>query len=153
MGDYFRLAPPKSTGRETFGTRYVDALIQEGRARNLSDDDLIATATLLTAASVYQAYARYIRPEYAVDALYASGGGVHNDTLMRMLGNAFAPIDVGRTSDFDGGVDPDAKEAVLFAVLAHETANGIPTGLPHVTGAARAAIQGGLYLPPPDDAP
>lgn len=151
MGDYFRLAPPKSTGRETFGTRYVDALLQEGRARDLSDDDLIATATLLTAASVYQAYARYLRPEYAVDAVYASGGGVHNHTLIRMLRNAFAPIGVGRTSDLDGGVDPDAKEAVLFAVLAHETANGIPTGLPHVTGAARAAIQGGLHLPPPDD--
>ncbi|PEN13114.1 anhydro-N-acetylmuramic acid kinase [Longibacter salinarum] len=150
MGDYFRLPPPKSTGREAFGTGYVDTFLQHGRSKSLSDADLMATATMLTAASVYQAYARYIRPSHTAETVYVSGGGVHNDTLMSMLGAAFAPIPVQRTSDLEGGVDPDAKEAVLFAVLAHETANGVPTGLPNVTGARRPAIQGGIYLPPPD---
>jgi anhydro-N-acetylmuramic acid kinase len=146
--EYFRTPPPKSTGREAFGGEYVDALLDTARDRSISNADLIATATLLTAATVYQAYARFVRPEHEADALYASGGGVHNDTLMQMLGDAFSPIPVARTSDLDDGVDPDAKEAVLFAVLAHETANGVPTGLPGVTGASASAIQGSLSFPP-----
>lgn len=150
--DYFQIEPPKSTGREAFGAAYVDDLLRAERERSLRDADIIATATLLTAASVYQAYAQYIRQQNAADALYVSGGGVHNDTLMAMLADAFSPIPVAKTSDLDGGVDPDAKEAVLFAVLAHETANGIPTGLPSVTGASRPALQGSLSLPSPPDA-
>jgi len=149
MGDYFHRPPPKSTGREMFGAAFCDAFLKEGRSRSLADTDLVATATMLTAASVYQGYARYVRPEHTADIVYASGGGVHNQTLMSMLRAAFAPIPVRRTSDLDGGVDPDAKEAVLFAVLAHETANGVTTGLPHVTGARHAAVQGGLYMPAP----
>jgi anhydro-N-acetylmuramic acid kinase len=149
IAEYFRTPPPKSTGREAFGAEYVDALMDAARDRRISNADVVATATLLTAASVYQAYARFVRPQHEADALYASGGGVHNDTLMHMLSDAFSPIPVARTSDLDGGVDPDAKEAVLFAVLAHETANGVPTGLPGVTGASASAIQGSLSFPPP----
>lgn len=151
--DYFQAEPPKSTGREAFGAAYVDELLQAGRARDLPDEDVMATATLLTAASVYQAYAQFIRTDHTAEALYVSGGGVHNDTLMGMLADAFSPIPVAKTSDLDGGVDPDAKEAVLFAVLAHETANGIPTGLPSVTGASRPALQGSLSLPSPSTPP
>jgi len=149
VAEYFRTPPPKSTGREAFGAEYVDALMDAARNRRISNADVVATATLLTAASMYQAYARFVRPQHEADALYASGGGVHNDTLMQMLSNAFSPIPVARTSDLDGGVDPDAKEAVLFAVLAHEAANGVPTGLPGVTGASASALQGSLSFPPP----
>lgn len=148
VADYFRTQPPKSTGRESFGASYVDQLVEAAQSRNLSNADLVATVTLLTAASVYQAYAQFVRPEYEADALYASGGGVHNDTMMQMLSDAFSPIPVARTSDLEGGVNPDAKEAVLFAVLAHETANGVSTGLPGVTGASASAIQGSLSFPP-----
>jgi anhydro-N-acetylmuramic acid kinase len=105
----------------------------------------MATATLLTAASVYQAYARYVRPDVAIDALYVSGGGVHNDTLLRMLETAFSPIPV-RPADALG-LSPDAKEALCFAVLAHETVNGVPTNLPSVTGAERATLLGSLSVP------
>ena len=105
----------------------------------------MATATLLTAASVYQAYAQYVRPEQPIDVLIVSGGGGHNDTLLRMLEDAFAPISVRIASEY--GVDGDAKEALCFAVLAHETANGVPTNLPSVTGAERAAILGSLSVP------
>lgn len=152
--DYFQADPPKTTGRELFGRTFADELAFEARSRSLSEADTMATTTLLTAASVYQAYARHVRPEHPADAVIASGGGVHNRTLMRMIEEAFAPIPVHRTSDLaeDGrtGVDPDAKEAVLFAVLAHETANGVATGLPSVTGARRAAVQGSISLPAPE---
>jgi anhydro-N-acetylmuramic acid kinase len=155
--DYFRREPPKSTGRADFGPDFVDTLLGAAQSRNLSDNDLLATATLLTAASVYQAYAQYIRPdrgekvgsgprtEQAIEQVIVSGGGVHNDTLMEMLADAFAPIPVASIAEH--GMDPDAKEALCFAVLAHETVNGVPTSLPSVTGADRPSVLGSLSVP------
>src|SRR5690606_34211067 len=105
--------------------------------------DLLATATALTARSVYDAYGRFAG--HRIGRLVASGGGVHNRELMRRLAELFAPVPVETTAVF--GLDPDAKEAVLFAVLAHEWANGVPTSLPAVTGAARPALLGKLALP------
>jgi len=144
-GPYFRREPPKSTGRDDFGPDYVDRLLGAAQSRGLSPEDTIATATLLTAASVYQAYAQYIRPRPSIDVLIASGGGVHNDTLMQMLRDAFSPISVRIASDY--GVDVDAKEALCFAVLAHETVNGVPTNLPSVTGASGRALLGSISVP------
>jgi anhydro-N-acetylmuramic acid kinase len=144
-GPFFRREPPKSTGRDDFGADYVDRLLNAAQSRGLSSEDTMATATLLTAASVYQAYAQYVRPDQSIDVLIVSGGGVHNDTLLRMLRDAFAPISVRIASEY--GVDGDAKEALCFAVLAHETVNGVPTSLPSVTGAERAAILGSLSVP------
>ena len=143
--DYFRRPPPKSTGRADFGPDFVDDLLGAAQSRNLSAEDLLATATLLTAASVYQAYAQYIRAEQSIERVIVSGGGVHNDTLQRMLADAFAPIPVESIAEH--GVDPDAKEALCFAVLAHETVNGVPTSLPSVTGADRPSLLGSLSVP------
>jgi len=143
-GPFFRRKPPKSTGRDDFGADYVDRLLNASQSRGLSPEDTMATATLLTAASVYQAYAQYVRAEQPIDVLIASGGGVHNDTLLRMLEDAFAPIPVRTVAD--DGIDPDAKEALCFAVLAHETVNGVPTNLPSVTGASDRALLGSLSV-------
>ena len=143
--DYFHREPPKSTGRADFGPGFVDDLLGAAQSRGLNAEDTLATATLLSAGSVYQAYARYIRPEQSIERVIVSGGGVHNDTLMRMLADAFAPIPV--ESIAERGVDPDAKEALCFAVLAHETVHGVPTSLPSVTGAERAAVLGSLSAP------
>lgn len=145
QGDYFQQPPPKSTGRAQFGTTYADRLRLDARRRGLSPEDTMATATLLTAASVYQAYARYLRPVHPVDAIIASGGGVHNPTLLGMLEDAFAPLPVDTTAAH--GLDPDAKEALCFAVLAHETLNGVPTNVPAVTGAARRVPLGTIAVP------
>lgn len=144
-GDYFHREPPKSTGRADFGPDFVDDLLGAAQSRGLSTEDTLATATLLTAASVYQAYARYVRPEHSIERVIVSGGGVHNDTLMRMLSDAFAPIPIESIAEH--GVDPDAKEALCFAVLAHETVHGVPTSLPSVTGAERAAVLGSVSIP------
>jgi anhydro-N-acetylmuramic acid kinase len=144
-GDFFRREPPKSTGRDDFGADYVDRLLGAAQSRGLNAEDTIATATLLTAASVYQAYAQYLRDEQSIDVLIASGGGVHNNTLMRMLEEAFTPIPVHTASDY--GVDADAKEALCFAVLAHEAVNGVPTNLPSVTGAQSRACLGSVSVP------
>jgi len=139
---FFVAPPPKSTGREAFGAAFVERLVAEGPA---APHDLLATAAALTARSVADAYRRHVAPRHPLDRLVASGGGVHNRALMALLAEAFAPVPVETTAAY--GLDPDAKEAVLFAVLAHEWANGVPTGLPAVTGADRSVLLGSLTLP------
>ena len=133
---YYAEPAPKSTGRERFGTAFVGRLL----AADLSTEDAAATATALTARTVADA----VRPTGAARVI-ASGGGVHNPALMRTLADALAPIPVETTAAY--GLDPDAKEAVLFAVLAHEWVGGVRTGLPAVTGASGPAFQGSLTLP------
>lgn len=140
--DYFQREPPKSTGREQFGAAYVAHLIAAGPT---DPHDLLATATALTARSVHDAYTRFIGSVHPLDRLIVSGGGAHNTVLMAMLAALFDPIPIETTAAY--GLDPDAKEAVLFAVLAHEWANGVPTNVPSVTGASRPALLGSLTLP------
>ncbi len=143
---YFLKPPPKSTGREYFGEAFLTAFLEKAESMGVTDPhDQIATLTALTAASVYQAYARYVRETHPFDVLIVSGGGVHNRTLMALLERYFSPIPVRSVADY--GLDPDAKEACCFAVLAHELLNGVPTNLPSVTGARRATLLGKLCLP------
>jgi anhydro-N-acetylmuramic acid kinase len=106
---------------------------------------MLATATMLTATTVYQAYARFVRTEHSADVLIAAGGGLHNRTLMQNLADCFSPIPVRRASEY--GLDGDAKEALCFAVLAHETLNGVPTNLPSVTGATHPTLLGTICVP------
>lgn len=144
---YFVQPPPKSTGRERFGAAFVERLVAACRAGmdDPTPHDFLATATVLTALSVYQAYARFVRDRHRLDVLVVSGGGKHNDFLMDRLANAFAPIPVRPADAY--GLDADAKEALCFAVLAHETLNGVPTNLPTVTGASRPTLLGKICVP------
>ena len=135
---FFAAPPPKSTGREAFGAAYVERLVAEGPPR---DADLLATSVALTARSVADAIRRVATPARVI----ASGGGVRNPALMWALAEALGDVPLETTAAY--GVDPDAKEALLFALLAHEWAGGVRTGLPAVTGAASAAWQGSLTMP------
>ncbi|HSR09022.1 MAG TPA: anhydro-N-acetylmuramic acid kinase [Bryobacteraceae bacterium] len=127
---YFTIKPPKSTGRERFGSEFVNGLIATGVAL----PDLIATATEFTAQSIALAIPKRTKE------VIASGGGVHNLQIMRRLGELLPGIDVKTTAEF--GVDPDAKEAIAFAVLAYEYARGRAGNLPRATGARRAVMLG-----------
>ncbi|MFQ5572405.1 MAG: anhydro-N-acetylmuramic acid kinase [Rhodothermales bacterium] len=140
---FFAQPPPKSTGRERFGEAFVDKLLHAGSP--LSPPDLLATATMLTAASVYQAYTQFVLPRHALDVLIISGGGRHNRFLIHQLAARFAPVPVRAVDAY--GLDSDAKEALCFAVLAHETINGVPTNLPSVTGASRRTLLGKICVP------
>lgn len=144
---YFTHPPPKSTGRELFDDAFADRVatrVIEAR-QDAGADDVIATAAMLTVLSVYQAYARFIRDRHTLDVLIVSGGGMHNDFVMDRLAQTFAPIQVRTVDEY--GVSSDAKEALCFAVLAHETINGVPTSLPSVTGARRATLLGKICVP------
>jgi anhydro-N-acetylmuramic acid kinase len=134
---YLRRMPPKSTGREMFGVPFAERMLRESA---LSPEDLLATVAAFTAASIHDACRRFAAPRGRVDEVVASGGGCHNRTLMRFLAEAFAPVPVRFADDF--GIPVDAKEAMAFAILAHETMAGRPGNLPAATGATRPVILG-----------
>lgn len=141
---FFHRAPPKSTGREAFGRRYVQALVERRRpADSEAWSDLTATLTALTARSIARAVERWA-PAGVAGELVVSGGGARNPTLMRMLREALEPIPVLTTEVL--GFDPEAKEALAFAVLAWAHASQRPANLPSVTGASGPRVLGS-YTP------
>ena len=138
---FFAQPPPRSTGRERFGATYAAALRARGLALGLSDVDQLATAVALTAESVAGAVREHLAPR-GVDALYASGGGVRNATLMRALADRLRGIPVSSIDSL--GVDAGAKEALAFAFLAHQTLCGAPGNVPSATGASHPVVLGHL---------
>jgi len=140
---YLKHRPPKSTGREDFGAEFVNEILSH--TRGFDREDVIATASQFTAFAVYDAYVRFVSRRMRVDELVVSGGGARNRFFRDELQRYFAPARVRSAEDF--GVDPDAKEAVCFAVLANETLAGNPANLPRVTGARRKVILGKICRP------
>lgn len=141
---YFAAHPPKSTGRELFDAAYADALVARCRARrpNVTSGDIVATATRLTARSIADAYARFI-PEPVAEAVL-SGGGARNPTLVAMIRQLVAPLDVVRFDErfFDG----EAKEAVAFALLGWLHLHARPGNVIGATGARGPRVLG-MFTP------
>jgi anhydro-N-acetylmuramic acid kinase len=129
--------PPKSTGREDFGKEFVYPLLTRFGDRK---DDLLATLTRFSAEAIARSY-REALPAMP-DEVYISGGGALNPTLMRHLVELLAPIPVQSLAAL--GVDPEAKEAIAFAVLANQTLFGAAGNVPAVTGAAGPRVLGKL---------
>ena len=135
---YLREKPPKSTGREQFGTDFVADLLKKG----LDPRDLMATLTAFTASSIADAVRRFVAPVMKVDQLIASGGGVRNPRIMSELRDRLPGTKIRTSNEF--GIDSDAKEAIAFAVLAYETYHRRPANLPAATGAKRSCVLGKL---------
>ncbi|HEY3823283.1 MAG TPA: anhydro-N-acetylmuramic acid kinase [Bryobacteraceae bacterium] len=131
---YYAAPPPKTAGREQYGLAFVERFL----AIDLSVEDRIATATALTSTTIARAVPT------GTQELIASGGGVHNRQLMAQIA-AFLP-DVRVTTTAEFGIDPDAKEAIAFAILAFRTWKHRTGNLPSATGANRAVILGKLTL-------
>jgi len=132
---YYRRRPPKSAGREQYGAEFVARLKASGRSLR----DLIATATVLTAASIAAAVRPY---RAAATDLIVSGGGVHNPGIMAHLTALLPGIAISTSTDH--GIDADAKEAIAFAILAWQTWRRQPGNLPSATGARRAVVLGSI---------
>lgn len=139
---FFQLGPPRSTGRERFGERYAERLRGIAESLGLSLEDTLATAAELTAASVADAVQRYLAPRGGADAVYVSGGGVRNMTLMVALRRQFSDLKVERLDEL--GVAADCKEALAFALLAHLTLSGECGNVPGATGATHPAVLGSV---------
>lgn len=136
---YFLKQPPKSAGREQYG----EALIAKLVATGLPVEDLIATATAFTAASIAEGIERFIAPKFTVDECLVSGGGVHNPLLMAELQGLLPKSYVHPIDDI--GIAADAKEAMAFAFLAAATKLGIAANLPSATGAKHAVVLGQIH--------
>ncbi|MBN1504175.1 MAG: anhydro-N-acetylmuramic acid kinase [Candidatus Eisenbacteria bacterium] len=138
--EYFGTEPPKSTGREMFGSEFAGLILEKARALGLSQNDIAATTTAITARSIHDACVRFVYPKVKVDEVVASGGGTRNDTLARMLKDTFTPVPVVMSDEC--GVNSMAKEAIAFAVLANEAISGGRANVPGATGARRRVILG-----------
>ncbi|MEN6386073.1 MAG: anhydro-N-acetylmuramic acid kinase [Phycisphaerales bacterium] len=129
---YFRIKPPKSTGRELFGKEYTDAFYKK-----MPGEDIVTTATAFTAKSIAHAYKIFL-PKMP-DEIILCGGGAKNKTLVEMLKEE-TKSKILFTDDF--GINSDAKEAVSFAILAYATIKGMTNNVPSATGAKKAVILG-----------
>ena len=151
--------PPKSCGREEFGETWLRQMLQRSRRKSLTAADWIATATAFTAASIAQAYARFLprpaRAKHGVDEVILCGGGAANPTLVRLLTDEIAPAfgvragEIAITPMAEHGISPQAKEGVSFAMLAAACMDGVPANLPQVTGARRRVVLGKVCQPEP----
>ena len=141
---FFRQKPPRTAGREEFGREYAGRFLQ--LCRGASKPDVVATATALTARSIADAVQRFVMPRFGAERrdreIIVSGGGAKNPTLMAMLRAEIAPLGIGLRFSDEFGLPAEAKEAVAFALLAHETWHRRPSNVPSATGAKRAAILG-----------
>ncbi|KAA3597317.1 MAG: anhydro-N-acetylmuramic acid kinase [Candidatus Scalindua sp. AMX11] len=136
--------PPKSTGREDFGIDFADNLYEEMKQKRLNDSDAIATVTAFTAKSISDSYRNFIQPLHRIEEVVLGGGGVHNRTLMKFLGDYLPCMRIRQTDDF--GIPADAKEAMSFALLANETVYGTPANIPSSTGAKEKVVLGKIIL-------
>ena len=149
---FFQLTPPKTTGREMFGHTFAMECLAACRKYGLSDNDSIATLTELTVQTITGYIAQFITGRNPIDTLYVSGGGVHNQTIMRRLSEVVGaglprpyntivePVDTS-------GISADAKEAIAFAILANESLHGQGGNLPSATGASVRKILGKFVCP------
>jgi anhydro-N-acetylmuramic acid kinase len=143
-GRFFRQKPPKTAGREEFGREFVREFLRMcGSARK---QDVMATATALTAQSIGDAVQRFVIAGGGAKGSYGemivSGGGARNRTLMAMLRQRLTPLGIQLRFSGELGLPSAAKEAVAFAVLAYETWNRRPSNVPSATGARQAAVLG-----------
>ena len=133
---FLKKRPPKSTGREEFGGRFLARILGATR-RSIRPEDLLATASLFTAVSVGLAR---LWLDGDVDEVIVAGGGAHNRSVMADLTAVFDPTPVRRLDDL--GWDSRAFEAIAFALFAHQTMHGVCTNVPSVTGASHPVVLG-----------
>lgn len=114
---YFRQSLPKTTGPEQFNLQWVQQQLSKTGTEKLPAEDLVATLTRLTAETIAEAIQPLI-PEKRSAAIYVSGGGLHNPVLMEWIEELLSRCTLKNFRAI--GFNPDAKEAVLFAVLANE---------------------------------
>ena len=131
---FFGAALPKTTGPELFGPTYLAQAQQQTHTESLGLEDTLATLTELSAVGVARAVQAAFVGRPAPAAVYTSGGGAHNPALLAALARHLPAAHFALTDAL--GVPGDAKEAILFAVLANEAVAGQPVAI----GAGRQRV-------------
>ncbi|WP_017260305.1 anhydro-N-acetylmuramic acid kinase [Pedobacter arcticus] len=117
---FFGASLPKTTGPELFNLAYLNQASQNSGSLGLSHHDILATLNRFTACGIASAVKKANCPNESV--VYLSGGGAHNPLLTVNLKNLLPNLTFKNLSVL--GINPDAKEALLFAILANETIAG-----------------------------
>jgi anhydro-N-acetylmuramic acid kinase len=141
--DFFTKPFPKTTGPELFSVEYVEIATKntpsvsmlfsalKSKKKRPSDQeiaDLLATLTRFSAETIAEAIRHVFIEKKLSDAqirqfkIYMSGGGMHNPLLVKWLKELLPEIEFMKTNDL--GINGDAKEAVLFAILTNECVAG-----------------------------
>ena len=118
--DFFQQQFPKSTGQEIFNLNFIDDSLTKSNTNNINKEDVVATLNLFTARAIANAIQQNINEKDFT--IYTSGGGIHNRLLMQNLQSELPSIKIESTTKL--GINPNAKEAILFAVLANECISG-----------------------------
>jgi anhydro-N-acetylmuramic acid kinase len=137
---YFAERPPKTTGREVFGASLADEIVERGAERGLRPEDIVATLTAFTAASIADQHRRFL-PEPSEEVVLA-GGGALNPALVSMLETLLAPARIRRHEEL--GLPAAAREAVCFAVLGYQTLHDRPNTIAACTGARHPVVLGAI---------
>ena len=137
---FFTMPFPKTTGPELFNLAYLTEAKEKSNTNNLSANDIMATLNKFSADMIVAAIQQTTTNKNII--VYSSGGGMHNPLLMQNIKEQLPEIDFKTTEEL--GINPDAKEAILFAVLANEALCGGETDF----GDAAPSVSMGKISPP-----
>ncbi|QIW62483.1 anhydro-N-acetylmuramic acid kinase [Mycoplasmopsis gallinacea] len=135
---YYKIKPPKSTGREKYTKAFIEKLIAD--FPNYNKYDLIRSLTYFTALTIANSYKDFVFKKNKKYQVFISGGGGHNKVLMKHLQDLIPDVKVNLIDEL--GINSDAKEAMAFAILGYLTYSKKPSNVPSATGAKRPAILG-----------
>jgi anhydro-N-acetylmuramic acid kinase len=138
--EYYRAPAPKTTGRERYGAEFAARVLSEGRARGLTTNNIVATVTALTGATVADSILANVDHDYPLTEVVAGGGGAHNPAIMAEIARRLPGIRIALVDDY--GVASQAKEALLFALLGNAAIRGMVNSMPSSTGARHATVMG-----------
>ena len=140
--EYFKIEPPKSTGRETFGEKYLENVL---RGFNDNPENIITTLTLFTVKTIKNAFDDFIFPKTDIDEIVLGGGGAYNPEIIRLMKEEFSPGTLIKTHE-DFGISNKFKEAIAFALLAYCTYKNIPNNVKTATGAVKNSVLGKIIV-------
>jgi anhydro-N-acetylmuramic acid kinase len=141
---FFRKGFPKTTGPELFNLDYVEACMQKAGIAKISQEDVMATINRFSAVTIVEAIERSLNKseQYTV---YTSGGGMHNPLLLDQIRERLPDYTFHTTNAL--WVNPDAKEALLFAILANESVAGGNTPIGNGTSDIPNVSMGKISFP------
>lgn len=140
---YYTAKPPKATGREYYGEDFINYILKN--SKGIPKQDIISTVTEFTAFTICYNIINFLPKGCgSIEELHISGGGAENKFLVQSISTYLPGTRILKLDS--KGITAKNKEAVLFAILANETYNGMTSNLPSVTGAKREVIQGKICL-------
>lgn len=141
---YFKLSPPKSTGKELFGIKMSKDILQVPKKEKIKINDLLCTLVEFTSETIVSSYENFIFPYHKVEEVILSGGGSHNLFLVDRLKKKLKGIKVSLSNKYK--IPVDAKEAAGFALFANEALHGNCTNISKITGAKNKNILGKISI-------